>query len=229
MSTTRRLFDGVKSGLASLLDRVAGEDDGPVREVSAAELEVELDRRAAARGPVSVDSPLAARASSAAPARTAREKMAREREARVRAARDRRAEAEQQARDAALRDVKRKAAQEAARAATSGAAGAAGAGGASRPGAGGSARAGGPRGGGPRPGSARDAAVAKYYKALDLPFGASFDQVKASFRRLMRKYHPDMHGGNAQKQRAATELTKQFTEAYNELEKYLLGGPNKDG
>ena len=37
----------------------------------------------------------------------------------------------------------------------------------------------------------------------------------------MRKYHPDLHGQTPQKQKAATELTMQVTQAYNELEVHL--------
>ena len=57
---------------------------------------------------------------------------------------------------------------------------------------------------------------------LDLPVGAGFDEVKAAYRKLMRKYHPDLHHQTPQKAKAATELTMQVTQAYNELEAYLL-------
>ena len=38
---------------------------------------------------------------------------------------------------------------------------------------------------------------------------------------MMRKYHPDLHGGSADKQRAATDLTQRLTEAYKTLERHL--------
>jgi DnaJ-class molecular chaperone len=76
-------------------------------------------------------------------------------------------------------------------------------------------------------GFGRNDKLAKYYKVLDLPYGAEFDQVKASYRKLMRRYHPDLHTQSPQKAKAATELTMQVTEAYNELEKHLIGEPNK--
>jgi DnaJ-class molecular chaperone len=63
--------------------------------------------------------------------------------------------------------------------------------------------------------------IAKYYKVLDLPYGADFEQVKAAYRKLMKKYHPDLHGSTPQKQKAANELTVQVTQAYNELEIHL--------
>src|SRR6266511_4377481 len=41
------------------------------------------------------------------------------------------------------------------------------------------------------------------YAQLEVPYGAGFDEVKKSFRRLMRKYHPDLHLGNPQKHKTA--------------------------
>ncbi len=64
---------------------------------------------------------------------------------------------------------------------------------------------------------------------LEVPYGASFEEIKKSFRRLMRKYHPDLHIGNPQKHKTATQLTMSLTQAYNELEQYLVGGPNRSG
>jgi DnaJ-domain-containing protein 1 len=65
------------------------------------------------------------------------------------------------------------------------------------------------------------------YAQLEVPYGADFAEVKQSFRRLMRKYHPDLHAGNPQKQKVATQLTMSLTQAYNELEQHLVGGPNR--
>ena len=59
------------------------------------------------------------------------------------------------------------------------------------------------------------------YAQLEVENGASFEEVKQSFRRLMRKYHPDLHVGNPTKHRAATELTMSLTQAYTELERLL--------
>ena len=72
----------------------------------------------------------------------------------------------------------------------------------------------------PRPGSA-DAQVAEWYRILDLSVGAEMSQIKTSYRQLMRKYHPDMHAGNPQKQKAATELSMRVTAAYNGLVAHL--------
>src|SRR5690606_21283426 len=72
----------------------------------------------------------------------------------------------------------------------------------------------------PRPGSA-DAQIAEWYRQLDLQPGADMAQIKTAYRQLMRKYHPDMHAGNPQRQKAATELSMRVTAAYNGLVAHL--------
>jgi DnaJ-domain-containing protein 1 len=69
-----------------------------------------------------------------------------------------------------------------------------------------------------------DKRLRELYAQLEVPYGAPFDDVKKSFRRLMRKYHPDLHAGNPAKQKTATQLTMSLTQAYNELEQHLTGG-----
>jgi hypothetical protein len=62
------------------------------------------------------------------------------------------------------------------------------------------------------------------YAQLETPYGAPFEEVKKSFRRLMRKYHPDLHIANPNKHKTATQLTMSLTQAYNELEVHLTRG-----
>jgi DnaJ-class molecular chaperone len=59
------------------------------------------------------------------------------------------------------------------------------------------------------------------YAALEVPFGADFATVRKAYRSLMRKYHPDRHGGSPEKQKAATELAQQLTLAYKLIEKTI--------
>jgi DnaJ-class molecular chaperone len=63
--------------------------------------------------------------------------------------------------------------------------------------------------------------VLEWYRVLDLQVGADMAQIKTSYRKLMRKYHPDMHAASPQKQKAATELSMRVTTAYNGLVAYL--------
>jgi DnaJ-domain-containing protein 1 len=69
--------------------------------------------------------------------------------------------------------------------------------------------------------AAGDDAIRKAYAALEVPAGSDFETVKKSYRRLMRKYHPDLHAGAPEKARAATDLTQRLTQAYKTLEKHL--------
>lgn len=73
----------------------------------------------------------------------------------------------------------------------------------------------------PRRTAAGDEALRRAYAALEIPAGSDFEAVKRSYRRLMRKYHPDLNAGSPEKQKAATDLTQRLTEAYKTLEKHL--------
>ncbi len=73
----------------------------------------------------------------------------------------------------------------------------------------------------PRRTAAGDEAIRRAYAALEVPAGSELEIVKRSYRRLMRKYHPDLNAGSSEKQRAATNLSQRLTEAYKTLERHL--------
>jgi DnaJ-class molecular chaperone len=73
----------------------------------------------------------------------------------------------------------------------------------------------------PRRTAAGDEAIRRAYAALEVPPGSDLETVKRSYRRLMRKYHPDLNAGSTEKQRAATDLSQRLTEAYKTLERHL--------
>lgn len=54
------------------------------------------------------------------------------------------------------------------------------------------------------------------YEVLGIPQGASDDDIKAAYRRLAKKYHPDLNGGSAE----AEAKMKEVNEAYNILIKH---------
>ena len=68
---------------------------------------------------------------------------------------------------------------------------------------------------------ARDPVLARYYANLELPYGAGLDAVHETWRRLVKKYHPDLHSANEHKKRIATELLQGLNRAYEELAKHL--------
>ena len=47
--------------------------------------------------------------------------------------------------------------------------------------------------------AAGDDAIRRAYAALEVPAGSDFETVRKSYRRLMRKYHPDLHAGTPEK------------------------------
>ncbi len=67
----------------------------------------------------------------------------------------------------------------------------------------------------------RDPRMAKLYAQLECPYGADATTVRKHYRKMMRKYHPDMHSGDTSKERIATELSQRLTMAYNELKRAL--------
>ncbi|MCG9891324.1 MAG: J domain-containing protein [Thermosynechococcaceae cyanobacterium MS004] len=52
-----------------------------------------------------------------------------------------------------------------------------------------------------------------YYEILEVPRAASSDEIKQAYRRLARKYHPDLNPGN----KAAEDRFKDINEAYDVL------------
>ncbi len=54
------------------------------------------------------------------------------------------------------------------------------------------------------------------YEVLGVPQGASDDEIKAAYRKLAKKYHPDLNGGSAE----AEAKMKEVNEAYNLLIKH---------
>jgi len=72
-------------------------------------------------------------------------------------------------------------------------------------------------------GIGRDPKVVDAYKTLDLAYGAELSEVKSAYRKLMRKYHPDLHNQSPRKQKAATELSMKVSHAYQVLDEHLTG------
>lgn len=63
----------------------------------------------------------------------------------------------------------------------------------------------------------------KWYDALDLKPGADVKMVRRAYRKQLLKFHPDKFASDPEKQKAATEVTRKLTEAYNGLTRYLGG------
>ncbi|MEZ4361749.1 MAG: J domain-containing protein [Kofleriaceae bacterium] len=189
MSITQRILESAQSQWSKLTSLVIV-DEEPLSHVDSAALQAELAARKAAPQRTL---PITKLAGAGEAARAARERAASARRAKVLKEREQREARLRAEADDAFRRVKDQAR-------TSG-------------GTGSSSSSGGRP---PRPGSA-EAQVLEWHKTLDVPLGADLAQIKTAYRQLMRKYHPDMHAGNPQKQKAATELSLRVTAAYNGL------------
>ena len=70
-------------------------------------------------------------------------------------------------------------------------------------------------------GQYRDPVLVRYYANLELPYGAGLDTVRRTWRRLVKKYHPDLHSADEDKKRIATEIVQGLNRAYEELGRHL--------
>ena len=70
---------------------------------------------------------------------------------------------------------------------------------------------------GGRGGPSRDPELTRYYANLELPYGADIDAVRDARRRLLKRYHPDLHSGDPEKKRTATRLAQGLNRAHDEL------------
>lgn len=58
-----------------------------------------------------------------------------------------------------------------------------------------------------------------YYRILELEYGAGFDKIKKAYRKLLKKYHPDLFQRKPEKLEAAQEVTRRINEAYTYFER----------
>jgi DnaJ-domain-containing protein 1 len=191
----------------ALLERISV-DDNALSGIEPGELQAEVEARSKLRSErpprPAEKNPRSRYAGAEATSAEARRQMAERRRKKIHAARDKRERERRRAEDEAFRRVKEQARQQ-------------GAGATPPPGGGSSSR----RRSGGLGDFGRDPELVGAYKTLDLPYGSPIAEVKTAYRKLMRKYHPDLHNQSPKKQKAATELTMKVTQAYNVLERHL--------
>jgi hypothetical protein len=203
MGLTRRILEGARSGIQSGLSQLTSlviVDDEELSQVDPAALEAELKARRAAREArprKPEDNPIAKIAGAGEAARAQRVKLASERGAKIKQERHAREARDKAAADEAFRRMKQQAA------------------------AGGGSSSSSSSHGRPGRSSTADAQVTEWYRVLDLSPGADLAAIKSAYRKMMRKYHPDLHTADPRKQKAATELSMRVTNAYNGLRQHL--------
>ena len=62
----------------------------------------------------------------------------------------------------------------------------------------------------------------KYYKVLELEYGSDFESIKKSYKKLLKKYHPDLFQNKPEKLKSAQEVTRRINEAYTYFERKFL-------
>jgi DnaJ-domain-containing protein 1 len=73
----------------------------------------------------------------------------------------------------------------------------------------------------PPPRPSLDPALVQAYAVLGVPTTASWDEVNAAHRSLLKKHHPDRHAGNEALVKQATAQSQKINEAYQVLKKHL--------
>lgn len=58
----------------------------------------------------------------------------------------------------------------------------------------------------------------EYYDALEVSPGASFEEIKKSYRRLIKIYHPDRYANDPEKRKVAQAISLKLNEAYSYFE-----------
>lgn len=58
------------------------------------------------------------------------------------------------------------------------------------------------------------------FETLGLPYGTPFEDVKKTYRSLMREWHPDRHASSPEAERIATTKTQELTAAYELIEQH---------
>ena len=67
------------------------------------------------------------------------------------------------------------------------------------------------------------------YEVLGVSQNATDEEIKAAYRRLVKKYHPDRFANDPEKQAAASEKLKQVNAAYDMITKMKQGNYTQAG
>ncbi|MCO4782562.1 MAG: DnaJ domain-containing protein [Candidatus Cloacimonetes bacterium] len=64
-----------------------------------------------------------------------------------------------------------------------------------------------------------DSKIDKAYARLNVSPADSLDQIEKSYKKAMKKYHPDRYATSPEKLEAATKVAQMITEAYDTIKK----------
>ena len=60
------------------------------------------------------------------------------------------------------------------------------------------------------------------YSRLEVPFGSSFEEVRISYRTLMRRHHPDLHSSDPSRHAEATRTAQDLNLSYQRIKAWEL-------
>jgi DnaJ-domain-containing protein 1 len=66
------------------------------------------------------------------------------------------------------------------------------------------------------------------FAELGLSFGASADECKAAYKKLLKLHHPDRHAGHEGNMRKATATSARINAAYDRIERWRATGKTED-
>lgn len=55
------------------------------------------------------------------------------------------------------------------------------------------------------------------YAMLEIPYGSSLEQSRSAWKRLLKKYHPDLFSSNPEKARIAEEISQELNLAFEDI------------
>lgn len=67
----------------------------------------------------------------------------------------------------------------------------------------------------------------EYYANLELPYGSSFEEIKAAYKRMLKQYHPDVYHQSPEKRQIAEKVSQRLNEAYQFFESKFNKGELK--
>jgi DnaJ-class molecular chaperone len=62
------------------------------------------------------------------------------------------------------------------------------------------------------------------FDELGVPFGASAEECKTAYKKLLKLHHPDRHAGHEGNMKKATEKSARINAAYDRIEKWRAAG-----
>lgn len=67
-------------------------------------------------------------------------------------------------------------------------------------------------------------AIAEAYRSLGLAYGAPMAEVKAAYKKLLLRHHPDRNNANPAELKRATEISAHINAAYQRIETWVSTG-----